>query len=309
MIFSQILRTALGRNRRKGPIAAASRRFERPGKAAGRWGEAVFIAIALVSHCCAQVDPWEFEVYPYATTPRGMMEGESANAFVAKGHQDAGEGTSRGLFPSDRLWYNAYEVTYGLTDRIEAAAYLTLAQPKGSGLRGAGEKFRVRGRLFDPDLLPVNLGWYAELEGHKTPQFDDAVTELELRPIVEKDVGVWSFMINPKFEKVLVGAGRRQGFEFGYVAGVQYRMNRRMSPGLEWYGGTGLIDQPSRLHDQQNYVFPTLWGELPFGLEYNVGVGFGLTSGSDHMIFKLNLELERWVGALFGSSGDRKWFR
>ncbi len=35
-----------------------------------------------------------------------------------------------------------------------------------------------------------------------------------------------------------------------------------------------------------------------------VGPGFGLTRGSDHVIMKFNVELERFVGALFGPSSD-----
>jgi len=31
----------------------------------------------------AQVDPWEFEVYPYKTTGRGVLEIETTNAVVA----------------------------------------------------------------------------------------------------------------------------------------------------------------------------------------------------------------------------------
>jgi len=42
-----------------------------------------------------------------------------------------------------------------------------------------------------------------------------------------------------------------------------------------------------------------LRGELPGGIEYNFGPGFGLTPGSDHVIAKVNIELERFVGTLF----------
>jgi len=267
-----------------------------------------FFLFGVCAAVSAQVDPWEFEVYPYSTTPRGMAELETGNALVAHGHDGGGEGTAKGAFPSDKLWYNSYELTYGLTDRIEAAVYLTMAQPNGHGFQYAGNKFRLRGRLFDQDVLPVDVGWYVEVESHQTPQFDDAVRELELRPILEKDFGRLSIMANPKFEKVLAGAGHNNGFEFGYVAGVRYRWTRRLSPGLEFYGGTGLIDQANPINDQQHYLFPVIWGELPHGLEYNFGVGYGLTPGSDHLIVKFNLELERFVGAVFKASADRGWF-
>jgi hypothetical protein len=256
----------------------------------------------------AQLDPWEFEVYPYATESRGTIELETDNAVVANGHSRGGEGSAAGTFRSQGMWYNQYELTYGLTDRIEAAAYLLMAAPDGHGYWYAGSEYRLRGRLFDPDVLPVNIGWYAELEWHKTPQFDDADVELELRPIIEKDIGRFSFMANPIFEKVLAGVGKNQGFEFGYSTGAYYRWIRYLSPGVEFYGAIGRMDDTDPLSQQQHYVFPVLWGELPHGIEYNFGPGFGLTRGSDRVIMKFNLELERFVGAIFGPSSEHGWF-
>ena len=256
----------------------------------------------------AQVDPWEFEVYPYATESRGTAEIETDNAVIANGHSQGGNGTAAGTFHSQGMWYNQYELTYGLTDRVEFAAYLLAAQPAGHGYWYAGSEYRLRGRLFDPGVLPVDVGWYAELEWHQTPQFDDADIELELRPILEKDIGRVSLIANPIFEKVLKGVGVHEGWEFGYSAAAYYRWMRYLSPGVEFYGGAGLIDNTDPLAQQQHYIFPVIWGELPHGIEYNLGPGFGLTRGSDHVIVKFNLELERFVGAIFGPSSDKGWF-
>jgi len=256
----------------------------------------------------AQMDAFEFEVYPYKTLGRGTVELETVNSVVANGHNSAGAGTSAGEFPSQGMWRNAYELTYGLTDRIEASAYLNLAQVRGHGLWYAGSKYRLRGRLFDEDTLPVNLGWYLELEWWKTPQFDDATLEVEFKPIMEKDFGRLSLVANPLFEKVVSGEGRNQGLEFGYRNGVYYRWLRYLSPGVEFYGGIGLLDDTDPLHEQQHYIFPVLWGELPNGVEYSIGPGFGLTPNSDHVLVKFNIELEKYLGALFGPSADNSWF-
>jgi hypothetical protein len=256
----------------------------------------------------AQLDPWEFEVYPYSTEPRGVLELETDNAVVANGHSQGGEGAAAGDFRSQGMWYNGNELTYGLTDRIEAAAYLNFSQPSGHGFWWAGDKFRLRGRLFDEETLPVNLGWYVELEWHKRPQFDDTDLELELKPIIEKDFGRFMLVANPVFEKVLLGVGHDHGFEFGYRNGIYWRWLRYLSPGVEFYGAVGLIDDNDLLAQQQHYIFPVLWGQLPHGIEYSVGPGFGLTRGSDHVLVKFNLELEKFVGAIFGPSSEGGWF-
>jgi hypothetical protein len=227
----------------------------------------------------AQVDPFEFEVYPYQTLGVGMVELESLNSVVPKGHARGGNGTASGDFKSNLMYRTAFEVSYGLTDKIEAAVYLNLARPNGDGsFQYAGSKYRLRGSLFEQDELPVNLGWYAELEWHRVPEFDGNQLEVELRPIIEKDFGRVEIDLDPKFEKaIFLGPNKNRGFEFG---------------------GIGHLDDSDPLHDQQHYIFPVLRGELPGGIEYNFGPGFGLTRGSDRIITKFNLELEHFVGSL-----------
>jgi hypothetical protein len=75
---------------------------------------------------------------------------------------------------------------------------------------------------------------------------------------------------------------------------------RELTPGLEFYGGVGFINNTEPIKEQQHYIFPVIKGELPIGLEYNFGVGVGLTSGSDHVVVKFNLALEKYIGAISG---------
>jgi hypothetical protein len=266
-----------------------------------------FAVVLFASSAHAQIDPWEFEVYPYATEGPGVLEIETSNAVVANGHNEPEEGTAGPTFKSQGAWYNEYELTYGLTDRIEAAAYLDMSLASGTGFRYARSKYRLRGRLFDEDTLPINVGWYVELEWWKKPQFDDAELELELRPIFEKDFGRFSFVVNPKFEKPLTGPDKNKGFEFGHASGIYYRWMRELSPGVEFYGAIGRIDDTDPIREQQHYIFPVLWGSFHNGIGYSVGPGFGLTNNSDRVIVKFNLEFEKYIGALF-SSPEKSWF-
>ncbi|MFI5323753.1 MAG: hypothetical protein ACHQ6U_09535 [Thermodesulfobacteriota bacterium] len=248
----------------------------------------------------AQLDSWEFEVYPYMTEGPGSLEFELLNGFVAKGHNQPGEGISSGIYPSQSMLLNSLEITYGLTDHIEAAVYLDLALPEDQSYQYTGSKYRLRGRLFEKGELPIDLGWYAELEWHRTPQFDDNKLEFELRPIMEKDLGRFTVDVEPKFEKTLSGADQGKGVELGYVAGLYYRWLPKLSPGLEFYGGSGFIGNLEPLNEQQQYAFAVLWGkDLPGGIKYNCGLGAGLTSGSDRVIVKCNIEFEKFVGRLF----------
>jgi len=257
----------------------------------------LLLALAARRAAQAQVDAWEFEVYPANTVGHGVLEVESLNSFVADGHNQGDEGTSSGDYASEHMYRTSIEVTYGLTDKIEAAAYLNLAKPDGADFQYAGSKYRLRGSVLEQGELPVDLGWYVELEWHQVPQFDSSELELELRPIIQKDIGPVEIDLNPIFEKaIFVGPDKNKGFEFGYVAGLYYNYQRWLSPGLEFYGGIGLIDDVDPLSEQQHYVFPVVRGELAGGLEYSFGPGFGLTPGSDAVIVKLNIEFEHFLG-------------
>lgn len=248
---------------------------------------------------CAQIDPFELEIYQPQTIGGGMLEIESLNSFVPKGHTQGEHGTSSGDYASNLMYRTAFELTYGLTDKIEAAAYLNLARPDGASFQYAGSKYRLRGSLFEQGELPVDLGWYVELEWHRIHQFDGNELEVEFKPLIEKNFGKLEIDLNPKFEKaIFIGPNKNRGFEFGYSAGLYYNWIRDFSPGVEFYGGVGLIDDNDPLHDQQHYVFPVLRGEAR-GIEYSIGPGIGLTRGSDRVITKVNLELERFIGALF----------
>jgi len=257
------------------------------------------VLLLIAANASAQVDPFEFEVYGYQTQGKGMVELESLNSFVPSGHNHGGDGTSAGDFQSQAMYRTAFELTYGFTDHVEGAAYLNLAHPNAESFQYAGSKFRVRGSLFEQGELPVDLGWYLELEWHRTPQFDENQLELELKPIIEKDFRKFEISLNPIFEKAaLVGPNKNKGFEFGYAVGIYYDFMREISPGLEFYGALGLIDDNDPLNAQQHYIFPVLKGEV-LGIEYSVGPGVGLTRGSDRVVTKVNLELEHFVGSLF----------
>ncbi len=56
--------------------------------------------------------------------------------------------------------------------------------------------------------------------------------EAEIRGIVEKDIGRWTYDFNPIFAKVLKGANANDGWDLQYAAAAVYRMNERYHPHL-----------------------------------------------------------------------------
>jgi hypothetical protein len=248
----------------------------------------------------AQSDPFEFEVDPYPTIGRNVLELESLNSVVPLGHHRGGLGTSAGDLASNLMYRTALDLNYGLTDRIDAGAQLNLAHANGGSLQYAGSDFRLRGSTFEPGELPLDLGWRVELEWRRIPEFNESQLDLELIPIIAKNIGRFELDLNPVFEKaIFIGRSKNKGFSFLCAAGLYYHYEEWLSPGLEFYGQIGPLHDLGPLHAQQHYIFPVVKGQLPGDIEYNLGPGIGLTRGSDSLITKFSIELEGPVNELW----------
>jgi hypothetical protein len=233
---------------------------------------------------------FELEVYPATTEGKGLHELESTSSYVPNGRAPAAD--EPGEPPRHRLLRTSLEYDYGLTDRVDVAAYLDLQRPNGAEVEYAGSRFRARGALWEKGEYPVDLGWYVEAE---VPHDTESDLELEFRPILSRDLGRFSVDLNPSFELPTVSEERRT-LEFNYAARVYYRLSRRFIPGVEFYGGIGQIRAIDGSQEQEHYVFPTIYGRLARGLKLVAGPGFGLTRASDPVILKLGLEYEFTLG-------------
>ena len=231
---------------------------------------------------------FELEAYPATTEGKGLHEIESHSTFVANGRkpteeEDDGEEPRRqGLFRSS-LEYN-----YGLTDKVDIAAYIDSQWPDGQSPEYAGVRFRGRGALWDKGRFPVDLGWYFEAE---VPHGTESDLELEFRPIVSRDFGRFTLDVDPIFELPTVSEERRT-IEFNYAMRVYYRWKRDLQPALEFFGDIGQIRDVDPSKEQEHYVFPMVYGRVAPHVRVAFGPGFGMTRASDPVILRLRVEYE-----------------
>jgi len=241
---------------------------------------------------------FELEAYPATTEGKGLHEIENLSTYVANGRRPSEEEEEGEEARRHHLFRTSLEYNYGLTDKIDLAAYLDLQWPDGQAPEYAGVRFRGRGALWDKGRYPVDLGWYVEAE---VPHGGESDLELELRPIASRDFGRLSVDLNPSFELPTVSEERRT-LEFNYAARLYYRWSRSWQPGLEFFGGIGQIRDVDPSREQEHYVFPMLYARLVPGLKLAAGPGFGLTRASDPVILKLKVEYEfTWAGRGVGS--------
>ena len=149
------------------------------------------------------------------------------------------------------------------------------------------------------DGLKLGLAWENEVQ--RAPQYVDVPYDMDFHPLIEYDVPLpkrqyVSFLLNPIFERNIVGGA---GWEGSWGAQMLYHWSRDFSAGVESYGDIGEFKDMGQEHNKGAYAMPVLMWKW-----VSLGVGIGLTAGSDRLVTKLN------IGVPIDTSGAdvRTWF-
>jgi hypothetical protein len=231
-------------------------------------------------------DPFEIHVYEYEQLPLGGFTLEGHFNYVGIGSEQFA-GTAA---PTQHQFHMTYELTGGITDDISLGfMLLTAARPGGSGLDYAG--WRVLPHRYVPATwrLPVNLGLVAEFS-FQTTTYEENSNRLELRGIVEKKIRRVQLDFNPVFERALHGPGVNQGWSFEPAFRAAYELNEHFSPSLEYYSSYGAIPSFLPLNQQIHQIYPGGDWKLTKNLLWSFGIGVGLTSTGERLIYKTRLE-------------------
>lgn len=243
-------------------------------------GAAVIAFLVLPSRASAQ-DLFEIQVYPYDTVPPHHTMVEFHMNYFPSGTKE----TANGTFANNHQFHFTVEITHGLTEYFELAGYLVTAYVPDAGPKFAGARIRPRFRLPEGLHFPFKVSVSTEV-GFNKHQFDPNTITLEIRPILEKEMGRWYVSFNPDFSKSFRGLDSHRGFAFEPGAKVSYSVTRRLEPGIEYYAATGPVTHFEMPHDQHHLVFPTLDINAGPTWEFNFGVGRGLTGTSERWVVK-----------------------
>ena len=156
--------------------------------------------------------------YEYSTLAKDSAEIEFYQTSVTKDRQTNNT--------SD--WKQQVEFEYGITDRLDAALYQVFNQPSGGRFQYEGYKIRIRYRLADKNVYPVDILLYAEQAENTCDE-----SEFEAKLVLAKDIGKLNLAYNQIFEKAY---DNKAGAEHGYSAGVSYEVSPSFRLGLESKG-------------------------------------------------------------------------
>jgi hypothetical protein len=228
---------------------------------------------------------YEVQVYGSETVAPGRTMIELHSNFTAAGSKSTGDGT----FPTNHQLHETLEITQGWNDWFETGFYIfTSVGPNGQGYRWVGDHIRPRVRAPEKWKWPVGVSLSFEA-GYQRPIFSLDTWSLEIRPIIDKQIGPWYLAFNPAFDRTWHGPGVARGLDFTPGLKLGYQFTKKVSGGFEYYGDTGRITSFNPIGDQQQQFVPSIDLDLSPDWEFNFGVGVGVTHSTDHLLVKMIL--------------------
>lgn len=229
-------------------------------------------------------DPFEIQVYEYATVPKGRWNLETHFNYTARGVK-VFEGT---VAPTERQAHLTFELTRGITDYFELAGYLVLARQAGDGPDFAGWRLRPRVRLPERWNLPLLVSLSAEV-GFPQDAYEEADATLEIRPVLERRIGRVALDLNPVIGRALKGPGSEEGWDFEPGGRLGVTVSPQLDLSVEYYGAYGPVKDFLPAAQQVHQFFGGGDVQLNANMVLNLGVGVGATSAGNRTVLKARL--------------------
>jgi hypothetical protein len=225
------------------------------------------------------VDPFEVQVYDGSADAPGTAGLEAHLNGVVDGIRTA---PPPEVAPH-HVVHLTLEPSYGVFAFWEVGFYLQTALRPDGGYDFAGVK--LRSKLVEPYGWHPALRLGANVEVSYLPaRYDAQRWGAELRPIIAWKGARWLLAVNPILDFSLAGGDRVPAFEPAAAALV--KVHDRVSVGLEYYAGLGPLDAPAAWRDQQQNIYQVVNIVPARGLDLNLGIGEGLTAGSNALTLK-----------------------
>lgn len=250
-------------------------------------GRAALLALTLlgtvaVARSARAQDNYEIQVYGAETVPTGATMVELHSNYALSGRREIEDG----VLPTNHALHETLEITRGVNGWMEVGFYTFTSARSGQGWQWVGNHIRPRVRVPDDWHWPVGASLSFEV-GYQRPEFSADTWTLEIRPIVDRQLGRWYVAFNPTLERSLRGAGAASGFEFSPNVAVTADVTRIVNVGVEYYGALGPLGHIDPRAAQEHQLFGAINLNVSPVWEINAGIGAGLTRPTDHRIVKL----------------------
>lgn len=243
-----------------------------------------FPALALLVVLClatrkAISQEYFYRIYQFETPYQGHLGFNLFNTYVPASNQSFQHFDKN--IPDKNLTAHSIEAEYGLTDHMEVDAYADFESPANDHLRYIRSHFSALYRIGERFDHFVNVALYAEYYFPKASY--GAGQEAEFRLILDKDLGDFRLVGNPAISKTTTGEEKSNSPEYSLNAGVYYRRNAFIQPGLEYF---------ANYSTHTGIIFPTITAYFGPSFYWNIGAGFGLNNKSDKVVLKSILTID-----------------
>ncbi|GAC1676943.1 MAG: hypothetical protein NVS9B2_27710 [Steroidobacteraceae bacterium] len=238
------------------------------------------LVLSAASKGRAQTD--EIQVYDAAIAPINAYNLTIHNNFTPSGSRVP---AFAGAIVPDKAFNGVVEWAYGVAPWLEAGLYFPLYSiTRNNGVVYNGMK--VRALIVTPDAVKRSFFYGVNFEfSVNNKHWNEKRYTSEVRPIVGAHVGKCDIIFNPIVDNTWKGVSQ---LEFLPVTRVARAISETYKVALEEYDDFGRISHFLPASRQTHQLFAVLdINTKLIGIE--AGIGAGLTSASDHWVFKLIL--------------------
>jgi len=133
--------------------------------------------------------------------------------------------------------------------------------------------------------LPVGLSVAQEI-GYQRRKFAEDSWRTSFVRSSTSNWGAGISLYNPTFDRALHGLNTGRGWEFFPNVKVSFDFTKKITGGLEYYGGLGPVSNFNPISQQSQQIFPGIDLILSPNWEFNFGAGVDVSNSADHLIVK-----------------------
>ncbi|HEV9038673.1 MAG TPA: hypothetical protein VGQ51_18680 [Puia sp.] len=240
-----------------------------------------FIALLAPGRGIHAQDNYEIQVYASPTVGKDttMVELHSNYSFIGAPGAD-------GVVSTNHMLRETIEITHGFTPWFEMGFYIF------NCIGDMGRTNYVGSHLRPRVMAPVSWNWPVGVSvsfegGFVKDGYDPDTWTLEIRPIIDKQLGPVYLALNPVVDLTFAGADKGRGVGFAPDFKFSYQIGKVWAPGIEYYGSLGPFRKFDPIDQQQHQLFIAVDADFDPRWEFNAGYGFGW--GIDKSIFKVIL--------------------